>query len=150
MGMRGEHGRIRHRKALSQESPRHQTPDTAGEERKDGPMNAHHAGTTGEAMTAKNRSQLRSLLIEIDTLASDVTSSPARRRHALGVGHTVGAVGMVAAGLLLGALAGVLIGLAASILLAGPHATLLLVLGGAGEGSLAGVVIGSCAAARVT
>jgi hypothetical protein len=56
----------------------------------------------------------------------------------------------VAVGLLLGALAGVLIGLAAGILLAGPHATLLLVLGGAGEGALAGVVIGSYAAIRAS
>jgi hypothetical protein len=84
------------------------------------------------------------------TPAPDITSSPARRRHAPGVGHTVGAVAVVAAGLLLGALAGVLIGLAASILLAGPDATLLLVLGGAGEGALAGVVIGRRAAIRVS
>jgi hypothetical protein len=99
-------------------------------------------------MTANNRSQPRTFLIE--TLALDVTHAPDRRRHAPGVGRTISAVAMVAAGLLLGALAGVLIGLAASILLAGPHATLLLVLGGAGEGALAGVVIGSCAAARVS
>ena len=84
------------------------------------------------------------------TLASNVTYSAARRRHAPGGGHTVSAVAMVVAGLLLGALAGVLIGLAASILLAGPDATLLLVLGGAGEGALAGVVIGSCAAIRAS
>jgi hypothetical protein len=111
-------------------------------------MNAHHAGTTGEATTAKNRSQPRTFLIE--TLASAVASAPARRRHAPGGGHTVGAVAMVAAGLLLGALAGLLIGLAASILLAGPDATRLLVLGGVGEGALAGVVIGSCAAVRAS
>ena len=85
----------------------------------------------------------------IDTLGSDVTSSPARRRQALGVGHIVGAVAVVAAGLLLGALAGVLIGLAASFLLAGPDAT-LLVLGGACEGALAGIVIGSWAAIRAS
>jgi hypothetical protein len=111
-------------------------------------MNAHHTGTTGEATTAKNRSQPLTPLI--DTLGSDVTSSPARRRHAPGVGHIVGAVAVVAAGLLLGALAGALIGLAASILLAGPDVTLLLVLGGAGEGALAGVVIGSWAAIRAS
>ena len=86
----------------------------------------------------------------IDTLASDVTYSPPRRRHARGVGHIVGAVAVAAAGLLLGALAGVLIGLLASILLAGPDAALLLVLGGAGEGALAGVVIGSYAAIRAS
>ena len=83
-----------------------------------------------------------------NTPASDVTYSPAR--HAPAVGHTVSAVVMVAAGLLLGALVGVLIGLAASILLAGPHATLLMMLGGAGEGALAGVVIGSWAAVRAS
>ena len=86
----------------------------------------------------------------IDTLASDVTYSPARRRQAPAIGRTVGAVAVVAAGLLLGALAGVLIGLLASILLAGPDAALLLVLGGAGEGALAGVVIGSFTAVRAS
>ena len=111
-------------------------------------MNAHHAETTGEATTAQTRSQPRTLPIE--TLTSDVTYAPARRRHAPGGGHTVGALAMVAAGLLLGALAGVLIGLAASLLLARPDAALLLVLGGAGEGALAGVVIGSCAAVRAS
>jgi hypothetical protein len=90
------------------------------------------------------------MTVLIETLASDVTSSPARRHHAPGVGHTVSAIALVAVGLLLGALAGVLIGLAAGILLAGPHATLLLVLGGAGEGALAGVVIGSYAAIRAS
>jgi len=139
---------IRHRIASSQESPpniRHRT--LQEDRRKDGQMNIHHAGTTGEATTATNRSQ--PMIPLIDTLASDVTSSPARRRHAPGVGHIVGAVAVVVAGLLLGALAGVLIGLAANILLAGPDAT-LLVLGGACEGALAGVVIGSWAAIRAS
>jgi hypothetical protein len=66
------------------------------------------------------------------------------------VSHTVSAVVVATAGLLLGALAGVLIGLTAGILLAGPEATPLLVLGGAGEGALAGVVIGGVTVARVS
>ena len=86
----------------------------------------------------------------IETLASDITSAPAHRRYAPAVGHTVRAVAVAVAGLLLGALVGVLIGLVASILLAGPDATRLLVLGGAGEGALAGVVIGSWAAIRAS
>jgi hypothetical protein len=85
-----------------------------------------------------------------NTPAPDVTSAPARRRHAPWVGHTVGAVVMAVVGLLLGALAGVLIGLAAGILLVGPEATWLMMLGGAGEGALAGVVIGSVTAVRAT
>ncbi len=85
----------------------------------------------------------------IETLASDITSAPAHRRYAPAVGHTVRAVAMAVGGLLLGALAGVLIGLVASILLAGPDAT-LLVLGGACDGALAGVVIGSWAAIRAS
>src|SRR5205085_9588613 len=86
------------------EPARHQTPDATEERRKDGQMNAHHTGTTEEAKIAPNSSQSMTLLI--DTLASDGTYSPARRRHAPAIGRTVGAVAVVAAGLLLGALAG--------------------------------------------
>jgi purine-cytosine permease-like protein len=111
-------------------------------------MNAHHAGTTEEVTIATNKSQSMTLLI--DTLASDITYAPARRRYAPAVGPTVRAVAVAIAGLLLGALVGMLIGLVVSILLAGPNATLLLVLGGAGEGALAGVVIGSWAAIRAS
>ena len=84
------------------------------------------------------------------TLAPDVTYSPARPRRAPWVSHSTGAVVMASAELLLGALAGVLIGLAAGILLAGPEATQLMMLGGAGEGALAGVVIGSFTAVRAS
>jgi hypothetical protein len=44
----------------------------------------------------------------------------------------------------------VLIGLAAGILLAAPEAARLMMLGGAGEGALAGVMIGSFTAVRAT
>ena len=85
-----------------------------------------------------------------NTPAPDVTSAPARPRPAPWVSHTVSAVVVAAAELLVGALAGVLIGLVAGILLVGPEATWLMMLGGAGEGALAGVVIGSVTAVRAT
>jgi len=64
--------------------------------------------------------------------------------HATPISRAAGGVLSAGVGLVLGALSGGLIGLVISFLMvAGPDIRLPMVLGGAGEGSLGGILIGS-------